>query len=119
MKGGPSNSTVRRKRVTRRVPAGRAKPRSNSAGVITPRPARWTRVGAIAPSPQAMVSAVVEHVPGAPMPSTTAAASSLIRSPPMLEKGAGRGVEGADLALDRSAGWLKSILASALSILAA
>ncbi len=40
----------------RRVPAGMGKPRSSSADVMAPRPARWRRVGRSAvPLPQAMV----------------------------------------------------------------
>src|SRR5690242_13876407 len=35
-----------------RVPAGIAKPRSNSSALMMPRPARWTMIGWIAPVPQ-------------------------------------------------------------------
>ena len=38
------------------VPGVTVKPRSNSCAGITPRPARWTRVGRIAPPAQAIVS---------------------------------------------------------------
>jgi hypothetical protein len=59
-----------------RVPAGIAKPRSSSAGLIAPRPDRWTSSGRSAPCAQAMVSASSSTVPGAPEVATTSTAAA-------------------------------------------
>src|SRR6185503_6063723 len=62
------------------APAGMTKPRSSSAGIGGARPARWTRVGTIAPSPQAIARPWSSTVPGAPSEFEISAASTLIRS---------------------------------------
>src|SRR5205085_6576433 len=64
------------------APAGMTKPRSSSAVVMAPRPARWTRLGRIDPPPQAMARPWSSTVPGAPLNPPISAASTLIRSPP-------------------------------------
>ena len=121
MNGRPSYSTVSAKRVTSRVPGGIGKPRSSSSAVMTPRPARWTSVGRIAPVAAGDRQPVVEHRrPAAPRIAVddVSAASTLDPLAADLEQRARRRIERAHLPLDLLAGSRESSRASALSILA-
>src|SRR3546814_1554160 len=60
----------------KRVPAGIGKPRSNSSALMTPRPARWTSIGSIAPTAHAIVNSPSSTVPATPRPSAIAAEST-------------------------------------------
>ena len=105
MNGRPSYSTISRKRVT---PASRppesTKPRSSSAVAMAPRPARWTRLGTIDPSPQAMVRPWSSTVPGSPLNIRNLGRKHLDSLAFIVEPGARDGVEGPYLALDLHGG---------------
>src|SRR3546814_15200918 len=55
------------------VPAGIGKPRSNSPALMTPRPARWTSIGSIAPTAHAIVNPPSSPAPATPRQSAIAA----------------------------------------------
>ncbi|PAV66579.1 hypothetical protein WR25_05656 [Diploscapter pachys] len=75
------------------VPDRTGKPRSISSALVTPRPARCTSVGRIAPSPHAIVSAASTVVPSPPgkEKGRTSAASSFTRSPAISTHAPGAG----------------------------
>src|SRR3569623_1905890 len=109
----------RETRHASRVPAGITKPRSSSDDVMTPRPARCSEVGRITPSPVAMPSPSSITVPAAPSPGSTTADNMRIRSPRYSKNAPGAGLNARTCRSMTSAGAAKSIIASALAILAA
>src|SRR3546814_5691278 len=75
------------------VPGGRAQPRSSACGSIGALPCRWTRVGRIAPAPQAMVMRSSMIVAGVPLSPKISAARMFTRPPAISQNAPGAGLK--------------------------